>query len=79
MTGGARQHRRPISVEQANLLLQLMLDVCDLLRIEKLNATTNYPKCDGMVEHFKRTLKTMLQTRANQFGTKWDNHLPGVL
>ena len=63
----------------ANLLSHLMLDVCALLGIEKLNTTAYHPKCDGMVEWFNRTLKTMLHKRAAQFGTQWDKHLAAVL
>ena len=45
----------------ANLLSHLMLDVCAFLGVEKLNTTSYHPKCDGMVERFNRTLKTMLR------------------
>ena len=40
-----------------NLLSHLMLDVCKLLGIKKLNTTAYHPQCDGMVERFNRTLK----------------------
>ena len=56
-----------------------MLDVCALLGIEKLNTTSYHTECDGMVERFNRTLKTMLRKRAAQFGGQWDNHLPALL
>ena len=32
-----------------------------------------------MVEHFNRTLKTMLRKRAAHFGVQLDNHLPALL
>ena len=56
-----------------------MLDVCKLLGVEKLNTTSYHPECDGMIERFNRTLKTMLRKRAAQFGNLWDRHLPGLL
>ena len=62
-----------------NLLSHLVKDVCFILRIEKLNTTSYHPQCDGMVERFNRTLKTMLRKRAAQFGVQWDNHLPALL
>ena len=62
-----------------NLLSHLMLDVCKLLGIEKLNTTSYHPECDGMIERLNRTLKAMLRKRAAQFGAQWDNHLAGVL
>lgn len=63
----------------ANLLAQLMLDVCTLLRIGKLNTTPYHPECDGMVERFNHTLKSMSPKRAAQFGAQWDRSLAGVL
>ena len=68
-----------LSDRGANLLSRLMLDVCALLGIEKLNTTSYHTECDGMVERFNRTLKTMLRKRAAQFGGQWDNHLPALL
>ena len=68
-----------LSDHGTNLLSHLMLDVCALLGSEKLNTTSYHPKCNGMVERFNCTLKTMLRKRVNQFGVQWDNHLPGVL
>ena len=62
----------------ANLLSHLMLDVCTLLGIEKLNTTAYHPQCDGMVERFNRTLKSMLRKRAAQFGAQWDKNLSGM-
>ena len=68
-----------LSDRGSNLLSSLMLDVCKLLGIEKLNTTSYHPECDGMVERFNWTLKTMLRKRAAQFGNQWDRHLPGLL
>ena len=55
-----------------------MYDVCSL-GIAKLNTTSHHPQCDGMVERFNRTLKTMLQKHAATFGSQWDRYLPGTL
>ena len=68
-----------LSDHGANLLSNLMQDVCSLLGIEKLNTTAYYPECDEMVECFKKTLKTMLRKGAAPFGVQWDNHLPALL
>ena len=57
-----------------NLLSHLMLEVCQMLGIQKLN-TTAYPECDGMVEQFK----AMLQKHVHNFGTQWDDYQPGLL
>ena len=55
-----------------NLLSHLMLDVCTLLGITKLNT---HPKCDGMIKRFNWPLKIMLLKRVSQFGAQWDKHL----
>ena len=68
-----------LSDRGTNLLSHLMQDVCKLLGIRKLNTTAYHPQCDGMVERFNRTLKTILRKHAARFGTQWDRYLPGVL
>ena len=50
-----------LSDRGTNLLSHLMTDVCKLLGIRKLNTTSHHPQCDGMVERFNQTLKTMLR------------------
>ena len=62
-----------------NLLSHLMQDVCAMLGTEKLNTTAYHPQCDGMVELFNRTLKSMLRKRVAQFGTQWDRHMAAAL
>ena len=68
-----------LSDRGTNLLSHLMRDICSLLGITKLNTTAYHPQCDGMVERFNRTLKTMLRKHAATFGSQWDRYLPGVL
>ena len=68
-----------LSDRGANLLSHLMMDVCALLGIQKLNTTAYHPQCNGMVERFNRTLKGMLRTHATKFGSQWDRYLAGVL
>ena len=65
-----------LSDRGTNQLSHLMIDVCTLLGLEKLNTTSYYPEGDGMVERFNCMLKTMLRKRATQNGVQWDNHLP---
>ena len=68
-----------LSDRSTNLLSHLMLDICELLGIQKLNTTAHHPQCDGMVERFNRTLKSMLRKHASRFGNQWDQYLSGVL
>ena len=68
-----------LSDRGTNLLSHLMLDLCKLMGIKKLNTTAYHPQCDGMVERFNRTLKTILRKHAAMFGDQWDTYLYGVL
>ena len=45
-----------------------MKDICELLGIKKLNTTAHHPECDGAVEHFNHTLKSMLREQAATHG-----------
>ena len=68
-----------LSDRGTNLLSHLMTSVCQLLGIKKLNTTSYHPQCDGLVERFNRTLKSMLRKHAADFRVQWDRYLPGVL
>jgi len=35
---------------------------------KEIDTTAYHPQCDSMVEHFNRTLKTMLRKHASPFG-----------
>lgn len=57
-----------LSDRGTNLLSHLISDV---LGITKLNTTAYHPECDGMVERFNPTPKTMLRKRVAQYGSQW--------
>ena len=63
----------------ANFLSHLVLDVCSLLGIQKLNITAYLPECNSMVEWFNCKLKSMLLKRVAQFGAQWEKNLSAVL
>jgi len=68
-----------LSDRGTNMLANVVQDVCQVLGITTLNNTAYHPQCDGMVEWFNRTLKTMLRKHAVKFNKQWDRYLPGVL
>ena len=68
-----------LSDRGTNLLSHLMRDVCELLGIEKLNTTAYHPQCNGLVERFNRTLKTMIRKHVSKFGVQWDTYLHGLV
>ena len=68
-----------LSDRGTNLLSYLMRDLCEILGMTKLNTTAYHPECDGMVERFNRTLKSMLRKHAARFGKQWDQYLSYIL
>ena len=68
-----------LSDRGTNLLSTLMKDICEMMGIKKLNTTAYHPQCDGMVERFNRTLKTVIRKHAARFGDQWDRFLSGIL
>ena len=68
-----------LSDRGANLLSHLMKDICAQLGIHKINTTSYHPQCNGMVERFNRTLKSLLRSHAARFGPQWDRYLSSVL
>ena len=60
-------------------LSHLMIDLCKMLGIDKLNTTAYHPQYDGAVERFNQTLKTALRKHAARFGCQWDQYLLGIL
>ena len=56
-----------------------MKDICEMLVIEKLNTTASHLQCNGVVERFNRTLKTILRKQAAKFGVQWDKYISRIL
>ena len=63
----------------ANLLSHLMKDICAQLGIHKIKTTSYHPQCNGIVERFNRTLKSLLRSHAARFGPQWDRYHSSVL
>ena len=68
-----------LSDRGTNLLSHLMKDICRVLGRKKLNITAHHPECDGAIERFNRTLKTMLRKQAARHGAQWDQYIHGVV
>ena len=68
-----------LSDRGANLLSNLMLDICKLTGMKKINTTAHHPQTDGLVENFNRTLRAMLAEHSKTFGMDWDRHLQHLL
>ena len=60
------QHGVPaqlLSDRGAAFLSHLLMEICELLGVEKLNTTAYHPQMDGLAERFNRTLTDMLAKR----------------
>ena len=68
-----------LSDRGANLLSELIRNVCSLLGVHKINTTAYHPQCDGLVENLNRTLQEMMAKHAREFGPDWDLHLQQLL
>ena len=57
----------------------LISELCKLLGITKTRTTPYHPQSNGMIEHFNRTLLSMLSTVLGEEGENWEVALPAVM
>ena len=58
-----------------NFLSELVLEVCNLLSIKKVNTAGYHPQTDGLVERFNCTLSNMIAKCVQKNGSDWDKQL----
>ena len=68
-----------LSDRGANMLSSLMLTICELVGMKKINTTSYHPQTDGLVEKMNRTLRAMIAKHAHRFGPQWDLYLQLLL
>ena len=68
-----------LSDRGSNFLSELVLNICKLLDIKKINTSGYHPQTDGLVEKFNSTLIGMLSKSVAKHGRDWDTHLPYLL
>jgi len=56
----------------------LLRELHKYLNVKQLFTAAHHPQTNGMVERFNGTLKNMLFSVANEFGTRWDDALQSV-
>jgi len=56
-----------------------MKEVGRLLSVKQLTTTPYHPQCNGLVERFNGTLKTMLRRMCSERPQDWDRYLDAVL
>ena len=62
-----------------NFLSALILELCSLLGIKKINTSGYHPQTDGLVEKFNSTLQNMIANSTDPNGMEWDKRLPLLL
>lgn len=68
-----------LSDQGTNFTSKLMRNVCELLKIHKLQTSPYHPQCNGLVERFNGTLKAMLRKFCADDPENWDRYLPYLL
>ena len=56
----------------SNFTSQLLKEIYLLLHVQPIRTTPYHPLTDGLVEHFNKTLKSMLRKTAMEEGKDWD-------
>ena len=67
-----------LSDRGTNFLSDIVLELCSLLGIKKINTSGYHPQTDGLVEKFNSTLQNMIAKSTDPNGMEWDKKLPGT-
>ena len=73
------RHGVPQELLGSNFLSDLMLEMCSILGIQKVNTSGYHPQTDGLVEKFNSTLINMISKSSDSGGPEWDQQLPLLL
>ena len=57
----------------------VMKQVERLQGVASIHTTPYHPQSNGLIEHFNRTLKTMIQKTTEEQPADWDKFLPALL
>ena len=68
-----------LSDQGTQFMSDIMKEVSRLLSIEHLTSAPYHPQCNGLVERFNGTLKSMLKKLCAEKPSDWDRHLEAVL
>ena len=68
-----------LSDRETNFLSDIMMMLCSLLGIKKINTSGYHPHTDGLVEKFNSTLQAMITKSGDVNGMEWDKRLPLLL
>ena len=64
-------HAQLLSDCKETFLSHHLMEICELLGVEKLNTAAYHPQTDGLAERFNRILTDMLAKRVNEVKEIW--------
>ena len=76
------QHGVPeelLSDRGSNFVSELIMEMCSILRIKKLNTSGYHPQTDVLVEKFNSTLLAIMSKCTDGKTLEWDQQLPTLL
>ena len=68
-----------LSDRGTNFLSDLILSICEILGVKKLNTSGYHPQCDGLVEKFNSTLINLIAKCCESRKHDWDTYLPMLM
>ena len=71
--------RRILSDQGKQFTSDLMKEVSRILSIRRLTTTPHHPACNGLVERFNGTLKSMLRKLCEEQPKQWNRYIPALL
>ena len=68
-----------LSDRGSNFLSELILELCSLTGMKKINTSGYHPQTDGLVEKFNSTIQGMMAKTGDANVMEWDKQLPFLL
>ena len=68
-----------LSDQGSQFMSSVMKEVSRLLSVTQLVTTSYHPMCNGLVERFNGTLKSMLKRMCAEKPKDWDRYIPALL
>ena len=68
-----------LSDRGSNFLSDLILELCCVLGMKKINTSGYHPQTDGLIEKFNSTILAMLAKCTDESIAEWDKKLPFLL
>jgi hypothetical protein len=68
-----------LSDQGSQFMSHVLKEVSRLLSVKQLVTTPYHPMCNGLVERFNGTLKSMLKRMCSERPKDWDRYLPALL